>query len=145
VITTLPPQPSTGEVKFAPYFDVNLQGPSLFDVYTKSGQKDFVLAFAIGSSEGCVPKWGGQVNLDDPSVIGPIRQIQAVGGRLIAATGGAMGMKLMRCIQIECSNERSAYMKSTYTQVLTSSNYVLPWTHLLEHTRNFSTQSKRTI
>jgi chitinase len=60
-------------------------------VYTQSGQKDFVLAFAIGSSEGCVAKWGGQVNLDDPSILGPVRQIQAVGGRLIVATGGAMG------------------------------------------------------
>jgi len=79
------------EIRFAPYFDVNLKGPSLTDVYAKTGQKTFTLAFVLGSSEGCVPKWGAANDLDDPTILGPIRELQALGGDFIVATGGAVG------------------------------------------------------
>lgn len=68
-----------------------MNGPSLTQIYAKSGQKDFTLAFALGSSEGCKPKWGGVSEINDPAIIGPVKQVQAAGGRFIVATGGAMG------------------------------------------------------
>lgn len=85
------PMPSSQHITFAPYFDVNKLGPNLHQVYSKSGQKDFTLAFALGSSEGCKPKWGGVSDLNDEKILGPIRQLQALGGHFIVATGGAMG------------------------------------------------------
>lgn len=66
-------------------------GPSLTQIYAKTGQKYFTLAFALGSNEGCKPKWGGQTEINDPAIIGPIREIQSAGGQFIVATGGAMG------------------------------------------------------
>ncbi|CAG7832947.1 unnamed protein product [Allacma fusca] len=78
--------------KFAPYFDLTLEnGPTLLDIATKSNQKSFTLAFALGSHAGCVPMWGGMVPLDDPQIIAGIRELQRQGGEFIVATGGAMG------------------------------------------------------
>lgn len=68
-----------------------MKGPSLTQIYSKTGQKDFTLAFALGSSEGCKPKWGGVSEIDDDEILGPIRELQALGGKFIVATGGAMG------------------------------------------------------
>lgn len=69
-----------------------------------------MLAFAIGSSEGCVPKWGGQVDLNDSSVIGPIRALQAQGGQFAVVTGGAMGPYFEQlCTTVD--SLAAAYMK----------------------------------
>jgi len=88
--------------KFAPYFDVTLGQPSLMDVYRKTGQKDFTLAFVLGGTEGCVPTWASQFAIDDPQILNPIREIQNLGGEMILATGGALGNYLEhRCTTVQ--------------------------------------------
>lgn len=37
---------------FAPYFDVTLDRPNLYEYMQLTGQKDFTLAFALGGSQG---------------------------------------------------------------------------------------------
>jgi len=77
---------------FAPYYDMNLAAkPDLLQVMSKTGQKAFTLAFALGGSQGCVPLWGAMEPLDAPDMIDPIRQAQAQGAEFIIATGGAVG------------------------------------------------------
>ncbi|CAG7832823.1 unnamed protein product [Allacma fusca] len=83
---------SSHSLKFAPYYDVTLKDtPSLEEIYAKTGQKDFTLAFALGGFSGCEPKWGGEHDLETPRIIDPIRALQAKGGEFIIATGGAVG------------------------------------------------------
>jgi len=78
--------------KFAPYYDTFLDGrKNLTEVWQRSGQKNFHLAFALGGIGGCSPTWGGKYELDDPIVIDQIKEIQRQGGDLIVATGGALG------------------------------------------------------
>jgi hypothetical protein len=64
-----------------------IDGPKLSQIYEKTGQKDFTLAFVLGSSKGCDPKWGAEKDLDDPMIIGEIRKVQAHGGQMIVALG----------------------------------------------------------
>lgn len=35
--------------------------------------------------------WGAQLNIDDPAVLDPIKQVMAAGGQMVIATGGAVG------------------------------------------------------
>lgn len=76
---------------FAPYYDTFLEGRAnnLSDIYKKSGQASFHLAFALGTN--CVPMWGAKYALDDPEVLSQIRLMQEKGGEMIVATGGALG------------------------------------------------------
>jgi hypothetical protein len=75
--------------KFAPYYDTFLRDRTvLTDMVAATGQKDFHLAFALGSGfEGCKPMWGAEFALDDPEILGPIKTIQAMGGEMIVAAG----------------------------------------------------------
>jgi hypothetical protein len=93
VIVLLMQQQSSGAgPKFAPYFDASLEGRTpLTQIASRTGQKDFHLAFAVGSHAGCVPTWGAQFDIDDPAVLTEIKAVQAQGGKMILATGGAMG------------------------------------------------------
>jgi chitinase len=86
--------------KFAPYYDTFLNGRTdLRELSTKTGQKDFHLAFALGGHAGCKPTWGATYEIDDPIVLDPIREIQAQGGQMIIAFGGAMGPYLEHVCQ----------------------------------------------
>lgn len=81
-----------GAVRFAPYYDTFLDGRSdLRNLTSKTGQKDYHLAFALGGHEGCKPTWGGKYAIDDPVVTDAIKAVQAQGGQMIVAFGGAMG------------------------------------------------------
>jgi len=77
--------------KFAPYFDVTFLNPGLPAVSAASGQNDFTLAFVLGSAQGCVPTWAVQYDLNDPTILNPIKEVQAKGGEMILAFGGALG------------------------------------------------------
>lgn len=82
----------SSKIKFAPYFDVSLEGTeNLVKMSDDSGQKKFTLAFAMGGTQGCVPMWGSQYDFEDPKVLGPIKNLQSKGGDFIIATGGSMG------------------------------------------------------
>ncbi|XP_054153485.1 chitinase-like [Oppia nitens] len=88
------------EPKFAPYIDVTrAQDFNLVDLKNQYGVKAFSLAFAIGGTAGCVPMWGGQTNIDDPSIINPIKAFKAAGGDVIVSTGGALGPYLEQSCQ----------------------------------------------
>ena len=77
---------------FAPYYDTFLDGRAnnLTDIFAKTGQTSFHLAFALGTN--CIPMWGARFPLDDPDILGHIRAMQAEGGEMIVATGGALGI-----------------------------------------------------
>jgi len=92
IVLLLPALAFSASPLFAPYVDVNLdQGIDIRDVMAKTGQKDFTLAFALGSHEGCVPKWGAMNDIDDPTILTRIKEVQSAGGQMVVATGGAMG------------------------------------------------------
>jgi hypothetical protein len=80
-----------GSPRVAPYVDITMERPTLTEVARATGQKVFTLAFALGSSAGCEPAWGGTVPLDEPRIINEVRALKAMGGDVIVATGGAMG------------------------------------------------------
>ncbi|SHG05142.1 chitinase [Streptoalloteichus hindustanus] len=77
--------------KVAPYIDITMEKPTLTEVARATGQKYFTLAFALGSSTGCDPKWGGIIDLNEPRIINQIRELKAMGGDVVIATGGALG------------------------------------------------------
>ncbi|MPZ85680.1 MAG: glycosyl hydrolase [Actinophytocola sp.] len=87
--------PSTADDKAAPvaapYIDVTMPSPSLVDVANATGHKVFTLAFALADSTGCNPSWGGTIPLNDSRIIDDIRALQAMGGEVVVATGGAAG------------------------------------------------------
>jgi len=76
---------------FAPYYDTFLDGRTnnLTDIFAKTGQASFHLAFALGAN--CIPMWGAKFPLDDPDILSQIRDVQAHGGEMVVATGGALG------------------------------------------------------
>jgi chitinase len=83
--------PAVAAPTAAPYIDITMPTPSLVDVANATGQKVFTLAFVLADSTGCNPSWGGTIPLDDTRIIGDIRALQAMGGEVIVATGGAAG------------------------------------------------------
>ncbi|ADG87744.1 carbohydrate binding domain-containing protein [Thermobispora bispora] len=86
-----PGTPPAGEITFAPYIDITMPTPSLTDAYQATGVKHYTLAFVLGDSTGCNPSWGGTIPIDDPRIINDVRALQARGGQVIVATGGALG------------------------------------------------------
>jgi len=86
-----PPPPPPGSPRVAPYIDITMERPTLTEVARATGQKVFTLAFALGSSAGCEPAWGGTIPLNEPRIINEVRALKAMGGDVIVATGGAMG------------------------------------------------------
>ncbi|MEU0882057.1 cellulose binding domain-containing protein [Lentzea sp. NPDC005914] len=89
--TTSDVPPTPGSARVAPYIDITMPTPSLVEVANATGQKHFTLAFALGSSAGCVPAWGGTVALNDSRIVNDAKALKAQGGSVIVATGGAMG------------------------------------------------------
>lgn len=104
--------PTPGSARVAPYVDITMPTPSLMDVANATGQKHFTLAFALGSSAGCDPAWGGTVPLNDSRIVNDTRALKAAGGSVIVATGGAMGPYLEHV----CSTADALY--NAYVKVL---------------------------
>ena len=65
--------------------------PSLVAPAAATGVKNYTLAFALGDSSGCNPAWGGTIPINDSRIVNDVRALQAQGGQVIVATGGAMG------------------------------------------------------
>ena len=53
------------------------------------GLKGMTFAFVL-SGGGCTPKWNGQLPINDPSIVGPIKQYTSAGGGCIVSFGGAV-------------------------------------------------------
>ncbi|WP_189053183.1 chitinase [Longimycelium tulufanense] len=106
--------------RVAPYIDITMDEPTLPEVARATGQKHFTLAFVLGSSAGCDPKWGGTIELTEPRIIGQIRQLRAMGGDVVIATGGALGPYLENV----CGS--SAALAEAYRKILdaTGSNHL---------------------
>jgi hypothetical protein len=110
--TTTGGPPPTSAITFAPYIDITFATPSLVNVKNATGQKYFTLAFALGDSSGCNPAWGGTIPLADSRIIGDVHALQAAGGQVIVATGGAAGPYL------EHSCGSTAALLAAYKKVL---------------------------
>ncbi|GAA3098551.1 fibronectin type III domain-containing protein [Streptosporangium carneum] len=104
-------QPS-GEIRYAPYIDITMTTPSLVNAAAATGVKNYTLAFALGDSSGCNPAWGGTIPLDEPRIINDVKALQAQGGQVIVATGGAQGPYL------EHTCGTSAALLAAYKKVL---------------------------
>jgi chitodextrinase len=97
---------------FAPYVDITLGHPLLQDVMSATGQKAFKLAFVLGSSAGCDPKWGAQIALNDPTIVGQINAVKNAGGRIVVSFGGATAPYL----ETSCSTQ--ATLAAAYEKVI---------------------------
>lgn len=89
--TNAAPAPAVAAPTAAPYIDITMSTPSLVDIANATGQKVFTLAFVLADATGCNPSWGGTIPLNDARIINDIRALQAMGGEVIVATGGAAG------------------------------------------------------
>jgi len=89
--TTTTPPPTGGSARVSPYIDITMSTPSLVSVANATGQKNFTLAFALGSSLGCDPQWGGTVPLLDSRIINDVNALRSLGGGVTVASGGALG------------------------------------------------------
>ncbi|GGO87966.1 chitinase [Wenjunlia tyrosinilytica] len=98
--------------RVAPYIDITMSKPSLVQAARATGQKKYVLAFALGSSGGCDPKWGGTVAIDDARIKNDVAALKALGGDVVVATGGAIGPYL----EHTCSSATA--LKNAYKKVL---------------------------
>ena len=63
----------------------------LVDLYQQTGLKSVTLAFVLGTGFGCTPSWGGEQTLNDPKILNGVKAFRNIGGKVILATGGAMG------------------------------------------------------
>jgi chitinase len=107
------PIPVAGEaIRFAPYADITLGKPSLPDVARATGQKYFTLAFVLGSSAGCDPKWGGTIELDDPGIVNQVNELHSMGGDVVVSFGGAVGPYL------EASCGSASALAAAYEKVI---------------------------
>ncbi|GLW26929.1 hypothetical protein Mame01_69710 [Microbispora amethystogenes] len=106
------PPPDPGAITFAPYVDITMTTPSLVSAYTATGVKNYTLAFALGDSTGCNPAWGGTIPIGDARIVGDVKALQARGGQVIVATGGAVGPYL------EHTCGTSAALLAAYKKVL---------------------------
>ncbi|MFF0573358.1 carbohydrate binding domain-containing protein [Streptosporangium saharense] len=104
--------PPPGEIRYAPYIDITMATPSLVGAANATGVKNYTLAFALGDSSGCNPAWGGTIPVDEPRIINDVRALQAQGGQVIVATGGAQGPYL------EHTCGTSAALLTAYKKVL---------------------------
>ncbi|MEV4149418.1 cellulose binding domain-containing protein [Amycolatopsis sp. NPDC049691] len=89
--TTTTTPPTGGSARVSPYIDITMATPSLVSVANATGQKNFTLAFALGSSLGCDPQWGGTVPLLDSRIINDVNALRSLGGGVTVASGGALG------------------------------------------------------
>ncbi|WP_283133512.1 cellulose binding domain-containing protein [Rhizohabitans arisaemae] len=110
--TTLGDVPPPGEIRYAPYIDITRPTPSMATSAAATGVKNYTLAFALGSSTGCTPTWGGTIPINDTRIINDVRAIQGMGGQVVVATGGAVGPYLEHV----CGT--TASLLAAYKQVL---------------------------
>lgn len=89
-----------------------MTSPSLAGAASATGVKNYTLAFVLGDSSGCNPAWGGTIPLNDARIIGDVRALQAQGGQVIVASGGAQGPYL------EHTCGTSAALLTAYKKVL---------------------------
>jgi hypothetical protein len=85
-----------GSPRSWPYLDITMSTPAMADVARATGQKFFTLAFIIGSSAGCVPTWGGTIDLHDARITQQIADLRALGGDVAVSFGGALGPYLQQ-------------------------------------------------
>ncbi|NUW38015.1 carbohydrate binding domain-containing protein [Nonomuraea sp. SMC257] len=110
--TTGTTPPPTGAIRYAPYIDITMTTPSLVSAASATGVKNYTLAFVLGDSSGCNPAWGGTIPLADARIIGDVKALQAQGGQVVVASGGAMGPYL------EHTCGTSAALLAAYRKVL---------------------------
>ncbi|WP_214326096.1 carbohydrate binding domain-containing protein [Nonomuraea sediminis] len=89
--TTNDTTPPPSDIRLAPYIDITMSTPSLVSAANATGVKTYTLAFALGDSTGCNPAWGGTIPIDDPRIINDVKALQAQGGQVVVASGGAQG------------------------------------------------------
>ena len=89
--TTNDTTPPTGDIRYAPYIDITMNTPSLAGAAAATGVKNYTLAFVLGDSTGCNPAWGGVIPLADSRIINDVKALQAQGGQVVVASGGAQG------------------------------------------------------
>lgn len=83
----------------------------LTNIYQTTGLSAVTLAFVLAGNDGCEPNWGGEKKLNDSKIMSDIKNFQKIGGKVIVATGGAMGPYL----EAACSSPDSlaaAYKKT---------------------------------
>jgi len=85
-----------GSPRSWPYIDITMSTPAMADVARATGQKFFTLAFIIGNSAGCVPSWGGTIDLHDARITQQIADLRALGGDVAVSFGGALGPYLQQ-------------------------------------------------
>ena len=90
------PPPPGGSPRSWPYIDITMATPTLADAARATGQKFFTLAFVLGSSAGCVPSWGGTIDLNDARITKEINDLRALGGDVAVSFGGAAGPYLQQ-------------------------------------------------
>lgn len=97
----------------SPYVDVTrMSSDYLVKIHKETGLSSVTLAFVLGGAGGCEPHWGGESAVGDAKILNPIREFQKVGGRVIMATGGAMGPYL------EASCSSPAALAAAYKKAL---------------------------
>jgi hypothetical protein len=90
------PPPPGGSPRSWPYIDITMATPTLADAARATGQKFFTLAFVLGSAAGCVPSWGGTIDLNDARITKEIADLRALGGDVAVSFGGAAGPYLQQ-------------------------------------------------
>ncbi|MGW1891577.1 glycoside hydrolase family 18 protein [Streptomyces sp. NPDC002004] len=120
--TRTPGSGSSSVAKFAPYVDTSLYPAyNLLDTATKTGVKDFNLAF-ITSGGGCTPKWGGVTDLGSDAVAAQIGDLRAKGGDVRVSFGGASGSELATACS-DASSLAQAYGKAVDQYKLTKVDF----------------------
>jgi chitinase len=102
----------TAAPRVAPYLDITMNTPSLVQAAQATGQKNYELAFALGSSGGCDPKWGGTIAIDDQRITQDVAGLKALGGDVVVGTGGSVGPYL----ETSCSSADA--LETAYKKVL---------------------------
>jgi hypothetical protein len=92
-----------GSPRSWPYIDITMSTPALADVARATGQKFFTLAFVLGSAAGCVPAWGGTIDLTDARISREISDLRALGGDVAVSFGGAQGPYLQQTCPSQAS------------------------------------------
>lgn len=74
----------------APYVDILIpEQPRLAEISKATGLKAFTLAFVLAGNGKCEPMWGAQAPINYEDFITQIKELKAIGGQVIVATGGA--------------------------------------------------------
>lgn len=63
----------------------------LTQVRKKTNVEAITMAFALADGAQCSPKFGDKKAIDDPKLLEDVKNFQKLGGKVIVATGGAMG------------------------------------------------------